>query len=150
MWTPLSGGGVARSTERSCFVLLKMDLTISSSSCSLFIVSSTLFIRDTDPDRHPLLQLADEDLDLVVRFVVQSGSLKDLATEYDVSYPTIRARLDRVIDRLKRILAGRKPDPLSELLADMVERGELSTGGALTIREAARRAARQSNSGGAP
>lgn len=113
-------------------------------------MSSTLFIRDTDPDRHPLLQLADDDLDLIARFVVQSGSLKDLAAEYDVSYPTIRSRLDRVIDRLKRILAGRKPDPLSELLADMVERGELSTGGALTIREAARRAARQSNSGGAP
>lgn len=103
-------------------------------------MTSTLFIRDADPDRHPLLQLADEDLDLVVRFVVQSGSLKDLAVEYDVSYPTIRARLDRVIERLKKILAGRRPDPLNELLADMVKRGELSTGGALTIREAARRA----------
>jgi hypothetical protein len=102
-------------------------------------------------NRHPLLQLSDEDLDLVARFVVQSGSLKDLATEYGVSYPTIRARLDRVIDRLKKILAGRKPDPLSELLADMVERGELSTGGALTIREAARRAwaEKQSHTGGA-
>lgn len=76
----------------------------------------------------------------MVRFVVQSGSLKDLAVEYDVSYPTIRARLNRVIERLRKILAGRKPDPLSELLADMVQRGELSTGGALTIREAARRA----------
>lgn len=115
-------------------------LTIRNSDCTLLIVSSTLFIRDTDPDRHPLLQLADEDLDLVVRFVVQSGSLKDLAAEYDVSYPTIRARLDRVIERLKKILAGRRPDPLNELLADMVKRGELSTGGALTIREAARRA----------
>jgi len=104
------------------------------------IVSSTLFIQTSHPDRHPLLQLSDEDLDLVVRFVVQSGSLKDLAVEYDVSYPTIRARLDRVIERLRKILAGRKPDPLSELLADMVQRGELSTGGALTIREAARRA----------
>jgi len=86
---------------------------------------------------------------LVARFVVHSGSLKDLAVEYDVSYPTIRSRLDRVIERLRKILAGRKPDPLSELLADMVQRGELSTGGALTIREAARRAWAERNAGGA-
>lgn len=93
------------------------------------------------------MQLPDEDLDLVVRFVVHSGSLKDLSKECDVSYPTIRARLDRVISRLKKILDGRKPDPLSELLTDMVQRGELSTGGALTIREAARRAWAERSSG---
>jgi hypothetical protein len=115
------------------------------------MMTSLLSTFSAPRDRHPLLQLADEDLDLVARLVVHSGSLKDLAIAYDVSYPTIRARLDRVIERLKKILAGRKPDPLSELLADMVERGELSTGGALTIREAARRAwtQKQSNSGGA-
>jgi len=112
-------------------------------------VSSTLSSQIASRDRHPLFQLAEEDLDLVARFVVHSGSLKDLAVEYDVSYPTIRSRLDRVIERLRKILAGRKPDPLSELLADMVQRGELSTGGALTIREAARRAWAERNAGGA-
>ncbi len=117
--------------------------------CILFTVSSTLSSQIASRDRHPLFQLAEEDLDLVARFVVHSGSLKDLAIEYDVSYPTIRARLDRVIERLRKILAGRKPDPLSELLADMVQRGELSTGGALTIREAARRAWAERNAGGA-
>lgn len=112
-------------------------------------MTSVLSSLTPSPGRHPLFQLADEDLDLVARFVVHSGSLKDLATEYDVSYPTIRSRLDRVIERLKKILAGRKPDPLSELLGDMVERGELSTGGALTIREAARRAwAQKQNASG--
>jgi len=117
--------------------------------CILFTVSSTLSSQIASRDRHPLFQLAEEDLYLVARFVVHSGSLKDLAIEYDVSNPTIRARLDRVIERLRKILAGRKPDPLSELLADMVQRGELSTGGALTIREAARRAWAERNAGGA-
>lgn len=93
------------------------------------------------------MQLSEDDLDFLVRFVVHSGSLKDLAKECDVSYPTIRARVDRVIGRLKKILAGRKPDPLSELLADMVQRGELNTGGALTIREAARKAWAERSSG---
>lgn len=99
-------------------------------------MSSTLFIQTSNPDRHPLMQLPDEDLDLVVRFVVHSGSLKDLSKECDASYPTIRARLDRVIERLKKILAGASPTHSSQLLTDMVQRGEFSTGGALTIREA--------------
>jgi len=35
------------------------------------------------------------------RFVLASGSLKQLATEYGISYPTIRLRLDRLIERVK-------------------------------------------------
>lgn len=105
------------------------------------IVTFDLINSNAAGERHPLLGLPAEDLDLVCRFVVYSGSIKDLAAAYDVSYPTMRQRLDRVIKRLRAVLAGRKPDALSELLGDMVERGELSTGGALAIREAARRAA---------
>ena len=33
--------------------------------------------------------------------VLASGSLKQLAAEYEVSYPTIRQRLDRIIERVK-------------------------------------------------
>jgi hypothetical protein len=76
----------------------------------------------------------------MVALVLKSGSLKDLAAEYDVSYPTIRARLDKLIARLDAAKNGRKPDPLSELLATMVERGELSPSGARSIRETARKA----------
>ncbi len=75
---------------------------------------------------HPLLNLAPDDLDLIVALVLEGGSLKGLAARYDVSYPTIRARLDRVIARLNEILDGRQPDPLRELLADLVERGEVN------------------------
>jgi hypothetical protein len=45
--------------------------------------------------------LSDEDRAFIKRFVLASGSLKALAEEYDVSYPTIRLRLDRVIDRIR-------------------------------------------------
>ncbi|MBX3377646.1 MAG: DUF2089 family protein [Phycisphaeraceae bacterium] len=89
---------------------------------------------------HPLASLPVDDLDLIVELVLKSGSLKDLAAEYGVSYPTIRSRLDRVIERLAAAKAGKKLDALSELLAQMVERGELSGSAARAIRETARRA----------
>jgi hypothetical protein len=88
---------------------------------------------------HPLATLPREDLDLIMELVLQSGSLKDLAAKYGVSYPTIRSRLDRVITRVQAILAGIRPDPLSELLADMVERGDLSVQVARQIRDTARK-----------
>ena len=87
---------------------------------------------------HPLANLPREDLELVTELVLQSGSLKDLAASYGVSYPTIRGRLDRVIERLKQAKAGRRPDPLSELLARMVERAELAPASARAIRDVAR------------
>jgi len=45
--------------------------------------------------------LGDEDLAFLKRFVLASGSLKALAEAYDVSYPTIRLRLDRLIEKVK-------------------------------------------------
>lgn len=87
---------------------------------------------------HPLGSLPREDLDLIAELVLQSGSLKDLATSYGVSYPTIRARLDRVIERLRGAMEGRPRDPLGELLASLVERGEMSVAAARLVRETAR------------
>ncbi|HKW29977.1 MAG TPA: DUF2089 family protein [Verrucomicrobiae bacterium] len=45
--------------------------------------------------------LEDEDLAFIKRFILFSGSLKDLADAYNVSYPTLRLRLDRLIDKIK-------------------------------------------------
>ena len=99
-------------------------------------------IEEIGTDRHPLCQLSREDLDLVTELVLKSGSLKDLATAYGVSYPTIRLRVDRVIERLAALKNGQKPDPLSELLATLLERGEISATAARSVRDAARAAAR--------
>lgn len=87
---------------------------------------------------HPILALPGEDLDFILEFVLCSGSLKDQAKSYGVSYPTIRARLDRLIERLRVLRDGRAPDPLTELLASLVERGEVTPAGARRIRDAAR------------
>ncbi len=86
---------------------------------------------------HVLSELPREDLDLIQELVLQSGSLKALAQSYGVSYPTIRSRLDRVIDRLRALLEGKHSDPLNDLLADLVGRGELSVSGARLIQSKA-------------
>jgi hypothetical protein len=90
-------------------------------------------------ESHPLRALPREDLDLIVELVLRSGSLKELATVYGVSYPTIRLRLDRVIERLQAAVEGKKQDPLSDLLATLVERGEMSVSAARVVRDAARK-----------
>ncbi len=48
-----------------------------------------------------ILSLEEEDLEFVKRFVVNSGSLKEIAKIYDVSYPTVRIKLDRLIQKVK-------------------------------------------------
>jgi hypothetical protein len=118
--------------------------------CTIFNVSF-----DSRNPAHPLARIPREDQDLVVELVLKSGSLKDLAAAYGVSYPTIRARLDKVIERLAAAVHGQKPDPVSELLAALVERGELTPTGARAVRDLVRRQARPSQDdppspGGAP
>lgn len=84
--------------------------------------------------RLPLARLAEADLEFVQRFVLASGSLKDLAQSYGVSYPTIRARLDKLIERLRAEVDGRRPDAMSSLLADLAERGEITLAAAQAVK----------------
>jgi len=93
------------------------------------------------PREHPLVSLPNEDLDLITELVLRSGSLKGLAEAYGVSYPTIRNRMDRVIARLQETIEGRQPDELTELLATLLERGEITAAAARRVRDTARQAA---------
>ena len=52
--------------------------------------------------------LSDEDLAFVKRLVLGSGSLKEVARSYGISYPTVRLRLDRLIEKIK-ILDSQEP-----------------------------------------
>lgn len=46
-------------------------------------------------------RLSSEDLAFLKRFLVASGSLKKIADEYGISYPTVRLRLDRLIQKVE-------------------------------------------------
>ena len=45
--------------------------------------------------------LEEEDAVFLKKFVLASGSLKEVAGEYGVTYPTVRLRLDRVIQKIR-------------------------------------------------
>ena len=52
--------------------------------------------------------LSEEDWQFIKRLILASGSLKDVADQYGISYPTVRIRLNRLIDKVK-ILDSKKP-----------------------------------------
>ena len=48
-----------------------------------------------------LASLDEEDVSFIKKFVLASGSLKEVAGIYSVTYPTVRLRLDRLIQKIK-------------------------------------------------
>lgn len=48
-----------------------------------------------------IVNLDDEDVAFIKRFLLASGSLKEMARQYKVTYPTVRLRLDRLIQKIK-------------------------------------------------
>lgn len=48
-----------------------------------------------------LLALEEEDTAFLKNFVLKSGSLKEIANFYNVSYPTVRLRLDKLIQKIQ-------------------------------------------------
>jgi len=48
-----------------------------------------------------MVNLEDEDITFIKNFLLASGSLKEIAKQYDVTYPTVRLRLDRLIQKIQ-------------------------------------------------
>ncbi|MDF9867048.1 hypothetical protein OKW22_000607 [Bacilli bacterium PM5-3] len=46
------------------------------------------------------IDLSEEDGEFIKKFVIYSGSLKKLSQVYNVSYPTVRIRLDNLIEKI--------------------------------------------------
>ncbi len=62
-----------------------------------------------------MASLEDEDAAFIKRFVLVSGSLKEMAAQYGVSYPTVRLRLDRLIQKI-RLTETAEADPYVALV----------------------------------
>ena len=62
-----------------------------------------------------LAELDEEDLAFVKKFLLASGSLKEVAALYSVSYPTVRLRLDRLIQKI-RLTETAEADPYVSLV----------------------------------
>ena len=62
-----------------------------------------------------LADLEPEDLTFIKKFILSSGSLKEVAALYGVSYPTVRLRLDRLIQKIQ-ISETAEADPYVSLV----------------------------------
>jgi hypothetical protein len=65
-----------------------------------------------------------EDLSFIREFLLASGSLKAISESYSVSYPTMRIRLDQLIERI-RIADDTRIDPFHARLKELVADGAL-------------------------
>ena len=50
-----------------------------------------------------LLQLSADDQDFIFEFIRSSGSLKQMASKTGKSYPTVRNKLDDIIERINQL-----------------------------------------------
>lgn len=71
-----------------------------------------------------LLRLAPDDLRFVEDFVRASGSLKHMAAAEQQSYPTIRNRLDRIIEQLTQ--RDQETETKKHNILDAIAKGKLS------------------------
>ena len=62
-----------------------------------------------------MADLDEEDVVFIRRFLLASGSLKEVAGEYGVTYPTVRLRLDRLIQKI-HLSADTAADPYIALI----------------------------------
>jgi hypothetical protein len=93
------------------------------------------------PSKKPpawLAALDDEDLQFLKRFLLSSGSLKAVAGEYGVSYPTVRARLDRLIAKVQVAEDPRVRDPFERKVRALVADAKLAPAVARELLEAHR------------
>ena len=62
-----------------------------------------------------MANLDDEDVTFIKNFLLVSGSLKEAAALYGVTYPTVRLRLDRLIEKI-RVSEDAAADPYVQLV----------------------------------
>ncbi len=69
--------------------------------------------------------LGEDDLAFLKRFVLSSGSLKELARLYGISYPTVRLRLDRLIEKVKVLDSDAFSSDVERLLRTLYADGKI-------------------------
>ena len=71
-----------------------------------------------------MANLEDEDISFIKRFLLASGSLKEMASQYGVTYPTVRLRLDRLIQKIQ-ISESAEADPYISLVKRLAVQDKL-------------------------
>ena len=71
-----------------------------------------------------LLAMGPEDVTFLKNFVLKSGSLKEIARLYGVSYPTVRLRLDKLIQKIE-LSDQQKEEPFSAFIKGLAVDGRV-------------------------
>ena len=71
-----------------------------------------------------ITELEADELKFIRNFVLASGSLKEMAQSYGVSYPTVRSRLNSVIEKIK-ISEENQEDPYEKLIKRLAIEGKV-------------------------
>lgn len=88
---------------------IKKRLPLHCPACDFPLRVGRLFCGQCDTevcgsfDLSPLAKLTEKEQQFVIDFIKSSGSLKDMAKNLGVSYPTVRNVLDDLIDKLNKI-----------------------------------------------
>ncbi|ACM59385.1 hypothetical protein B0S90_0505 [Caldicellulosiruptor bescii] len=77
------------------------------------------------------MKLTDEQLQFVEMFLKARGNFKEMERELGLSYPTLRARLESILEVLGLKDSGKRQDTIEVL--EMLERGEISPDEAIKI-----------------
>ena len=86
-----------------------------------------------DPIPEWIKGLTEEDWQFIKRLILASGSLKDVAHQYGISYPTVRIRLNRLIEKVQ-ILDSKKPKTkFHQTVQVLVAEGKLDLSVAKTL-----------------
>jgi hypothetical protein len=56
-----------------------------------------------------LLQLSEDEQNFVFQFLLASGSLKEMASQMGNSYPTVRNKLDDIIEKINQLKQKSQP-----------------------------------------
>lgn len=87
-----------------------MKLPIRCPSCEEKLKVSKLWCETCETEvlgkyGMPLfMQLRGEEQDFILEFLLSSGSLKEMANKMGKSYPTVRNKLDDLIEKVKNLL----------------------------------------------
>jgi len=86
-----------------------------------------------DPIPEWISGLSEEDWQFVKRLILASGSLKDVANQYGISYPTVRIRLNRLIKKVSVLDSKKTKTPFHQKVKLLVAEGKLDLAIAKTL-----------------
>lgn len=78
------------------------------------------------------LEMGTEEREFIKKFVLSSGSIKELAKNYSTSYPTVRKRLDKMIQKIQ-VNERKDNDTVVKLINQLEEEGKIDQEIAKTV-----------------